>query len=201
MWYEWIVSNYNDPDLIPENVRDQIDIFGVPGNLVPTFGTLGVWKSQNMYWWVETMPQYMVAINIYANLNGNNFFVNDWNNIYIGIWYHWIVPSQYNSVMVFWIDISTWVCTYLLWADVWTFRLESWKLYLNIWSSHYEITTATWALSWLIAWNHTTGTVPPTTNIVVGWKTYSIQTPIDWHWLRTANSWNDNINWTWIVIS
>ena len=46
MGYEWIASNYNDTDLVPENIKDSVSIFGVEGDLVGWAGVFAISGNQ-----------------------------------------------------------------------------------------------------------------------------------------------------------
>lgn len=67
MWYTWIVNNFDEPNLIPSNIKDGVDIFGVEGSFEwGGSGSLG--NRQTVVDWLYTI-QYKQIWNIFIFWN------------------------------------------------------------------------------------------------------------------------------------
>lgn len=219
MTLQWIVSNFNDPDLVPNNVKNLVKIFDVEGDYQWGVGTLWVWQSQNTYWSIQTMPQYMLAMNKFGSLlSSAHAFVLVWNNLICGIWQTNVTIGNYAMTTFFSIDITTGGIIYIWtmstnWTPRWFNSIyydsitnkiyrnyqyyESWYWYQP---RHYKLDTITLTITWYFSWHITTWVTLPN-NLTVWWKNYSPFPPVSWNWLRTGNSGNDEINRTWILVS
>ena len=215
-----LTAQKTELEAIPENIRLGKTIFGVwPGTYSGGAGTLWVWKSQNTYWNIHTMPQYMVAINYLDTLETTfHFFEKYGTTLFAGIWYSWSIPSSHTASAIYQIDLITGQITY-----VWSFYNSSWvwwalvdlkyendKVICNAMSPDWwgwwyywnqELDLSTWTLWVRNSWQYTTWTTPATSYTHIDWKIFSIQPIISWEGLRTWNSGNEQIAWTWILVS
>lgn len=46
MAYEWIIQNYPEPNLLAENIKDGVEIFGVNGNY--KWDISSIWSINNI---------------------------------------------------------------------------------------------------------------------------------------------------------
>lgn len=210
-----LVAEKAEPNLIPANIKKNVVIQGVTGNYSGGVGTLWVGQSQNTYWSILTMPQYMVAMNYLYSLNTSLTAFVEYNwKLCVGIWMVTVSPTD-NNTLFYNIDLTTWAITYIgSVSDGWSIyfwytdmKEENWIIYRNYYDSdstnyyNYEIDIDNGTISAVQPWRHITWNTPEDTSLTTWWKTYSIQAPISWEWLRTWNSWTTQIVWTWILVS
>lgn len=207
-----------DTDLIPNNIKDSVDVFGITGDYSGGVWTLWVWKSQvyNVSS-IQTFPQYAIVdrYDVIPNWSLTSFYLV-WDELFIAIWSSYTDVAAQSWATFVKINLITWAMTMIWWvwlADpdgFYDMKYESWHVYFNFshylwwWSyedRYYDIDVAAWTQSTVQVWRHLTWTtISWITSIILWWQTFEQSTTISWENLRTQDG-SMYIAWKWILVS
>jgi len=174
MTLEWYASNFNDPDLIPGNIKDWEDIFGVAGNYVGWWAVTNAYDifcdSQycgNSHTWqlhtcmvAETPTHYYFCSNLSSHYWGSNPWTIFVTKIEKSTGILTVVTQLQNSVTFVAFDI---ISIYLDWTT----------LHINTNGTQRFDFDLVWETLTEIAWNNTTWSSVWTATISYQWKTMS----------------------------
>ena len=169
MGYEWMASNYPDMDLIPSNVKDAVDIFGVvgdyagwglpPGWVAWLFNIARIYHGVDLYYQLMSSTYYFEDTNYiswfaqlgYKTNNGryssNSYLFNIDKVTWIPILYAWWGMSQWllhhtyvTNIIFYWIfEDATWI--YLIYSGTWADAFSPYDELKSIGVRTYDKTT------------------------------------------------------------
>jgi len=202
MWYKWIASNYNDNDLIPTNVKDGVDIFGVEGDLI---SSALEWLELSIVYWKSDFTnteKCQWSRSVIAETAGFLYMIfpsswDDWSDWDVYNAYLWVVKYDklsHNIIMVWNID-TDWLYTsqpYHIWSyQDWNIIRVNMQAYQQVAIFSINTDTDTLSVWYNTIWSNWT----PNTNgtqihnsLVYNWSTVAVNTyklPRDWttwHW-------------------
>lgn len=211
MWYQWISSNYDDIDLIPSNIRQGVNIFGVDGNYEGAGWSETLWKFFLANMGVALTPQGAWNNNEPLRDRDTIRFYDDWTYIRC-FWFAWANQAttsfMFITAWIWRIIKSTWVFELLDSIIEWETILLNNIKYIIDWTNHRLVFD--WPLSrrYYLQWDWSSLTLetPSSTSdpsgtevtssetIVYWWKTLSIDSYHWWAEISTGGSFQVSLN-------
>lgn len=202
MPYQWIVSNYSDPDLVAWNIKSGVNIFGVvwtlstwlPWVTSPVVNSLSIWYTSC---WGARSIMTQTATDIYL-INASSWA--NGTNLY-GAWGSVVRYNKSAQTMTDIGDSHSWSYFYTQQPTFWSAYLDGIYVYINFYwyqvNGMVVLNTSTNGLSFSQGSVHTTGTLL-TDSISYLWSTIKLMTyPLPF----TSTPWYGASGWISVYLS
>lgn len=193
MWYEWIIQNYPEPNLLAENIKNWVEIFGILWTLTQTPPILSwnaPWNIIARSWIFPNSEQFFAVLSsscytywIYTYIfyttrsvgswsNSKNYIywlkLNNITNVITGIPWNWFMNNS--TANAFWTTV--W---YIDWTTIhFNAAANSWRyVNFNLLTDTYWAQVIWWNTNWTLL----------TESFIKDWLTYTESI------YRTWNSW------------